>query len=86
MTPKNNQIIEQVKQINLRLDDTGQFLENVAFALAMQYKFIADRMPGLSESERDLLKGLARQAQDGVEKHKAARKLFQDSLSRFSQN
>jgi len=86
MKPKNDDTAGQLKQIGLKVDETGEFLESVAFALANQYKLIADRMPGLDEEERDVLRLTAQKALNGVEKHKVARKLFRDSIETFSKN
>lgn len=86
MTPTNEQLAEHLKQVARRLDDTGEFLESVAFALANQFKLIATRMPGLDPSEREVLKASAQQALNGVEKHKASRKILKDAIEIFSRN
>jgi hypothetical protein len=86
MTPTNEQLAGHLKQIANRLDDTGEFLESVAFALANQFKLIAARMPGLEPNERDGLQSAAQQALNGVMKHKASRKLLKDAIQIFSNN
>jgi hypothetical protein len=86
MTPTNQQLSEHLKQLGNKLDETGEFLESVAFALANQYKLIADKLPELSNAERDALRLLAQQALDGVKKHTLQRRLLRDLLHIASQN
>ena len=86
MTPTNEQLVEHLQQIARKLDDSGEFLESVAFALANQFKLIASRMPGLDPAEREVLKASAQQALTGVEKHKASRKILKDAIEILSRN
>ncbi len=86
MNPTNQQVIDQLKILSDRIDETGEFLESVAFALANQYKLMASRVESFSPEERDLLTSSAQVCLDGVEKQKLLRKKFRDVSASFSKN
>lgn len=86
MTPTNEQLQEHLMQLGSKLDDTGEFLESVAFALAKQYELIAGRMPELLPEERVVLRSCAQQVLESVKKHTMSRKLLRDALHNLSKN
>jgi len=84
MTPSNQQIAEHLKQIGSRMVELEGLLHAIAGAQAQQYKLIASKVSSLTADEDAVLRSVAQQCLNNLEKLSPRRKQFQQDVEAFS--